>query len=214
MTDKTFDNCSFCGKHKDQVKKLIVGTNVGICNECVAFCDDLLKEEKNNDTEPSAIELDPTAIKKYLDQYVIGQDQAKVALSVAVANHYKRIDNIVQSIEVEKSNVLVLGPTGSGKTLLAKSIARYLDVPFIIADATSLTEAGYVGDDVETMISRLLQAAKGDVKEKAVASEGVPGKDQENGSIGMVRTGEARQEDAYPMAFFAVRQFLHEEAEA
>jgi ATP-dependent Clp protease ATP-binding subunit ClpX len=164
MTDKTFDNCSFCGKHKDQVKKLIVGTNVGICNECVAFCDDLLKEEKTDEVETSAIELDPTAIKKYLDQYVIGQDQAKIALSVAVANHYKRIDNIVQSIEVEKSNVLVLGPTGSGKTLLAKSIARYLDVPFVIADATSLTEAGYVGDDVETMISRLLQAAKGDVK--------------------------------------------------
>ena len=141
MTDKTFDNCSFCGKHKDQVKKLIVGTNVGICNECVAFCDDLLKEEKTDEVETSAIELDPTAIKKYLDQYVIGQDQAKIALSV-----------------------LVLGPTGSGKTLLAKSIARYLDVPFVIADATSLTEAGYVGDDVETMISRLLQAAKGDVK--------------------------------------------------
>lgn len=163
MTNKTFDNCSFCGKHKDQVKKLIVGTDVGICNECVSFCDDLLKEEKLEDKEVKSIELDPTAIKQYLDQYVIGQEQAKISISVAVTNHYKRIDNHVKSIEVEKSNVLVLGPTGSGKTLLAKTIAKYLDVPFVIADATSLTEAGYVGDDVETMISRLLQQSKGDV---------------------------------------------------
>ena len=163
MTNKTFDNCSFCGKHKDQVKKLIVGTDVCICNECVSFCDDLLKEEKLEDKEVKSIELDPTAIKQYLDQYVIGQEQAKISISVAVTNHYKRIDNHVKSIEVEKSNVLVLGPTGSGKTLLAKTIAKYLDVPFVIADATSLTEAGYVGDDVETMISRLLQQSKGDV---------------------------------------------------
>lgn len=163
MADKTFDNCSFCGKHKDQVKKLIVGSDVGICNECVTFCSDLLIEESSDQEPTTSIELDPTAIKSYLDQYVIGQHQAKINLSVAVANHYKRIDHPVKSIEVEKSNVLVLGPTGSGKTLLAKTIAKYLDVPFVIADATSLTEAGYVGDDVETMISRLVQAAKGDV---------------------------------------------------
>lgn len=164
MADKTLDSCNFCGKHKDQVKKLIVGTNVGICNECVNFCDELLKEDPPEEDKSSALDLDPVAIKNYLDQYAIGQDSAKIGLSVAVANHYKRIDNSVKSIEVEKSNVLVLGPTGSGKTLLARTIAKYLDVPFVIADATSLTEAGYVGDDVETMISRLLQVAKGDVK--------------------------------------------------
>lgn len=163
MSEKTFTECSFCGKHKDQVKKLIVGGDVGICNECVTFCDELLREEAESEDKVTT-ELDPTKIKDYLDQYIIGQHRAKMNLSVAVANHYKRINHQVKSVEVEKANVLVLGPTGSGKTLLARTIARHLDVPFVIADATSLTEAGYVGDDVESMIARLLQAAKGDVE--------------------------------------------------
>lgn len=165
MNTQTFTECSFCGKSKDQVKKLIVGHNVGICNECVDYCEELLKDEKelptNNSTEHSL--LNPIAIKAFLDQYVVGQHNAKIALSVAIANHYKRINHPVQDLEVEKANVMILGPTGCGKTLLAKTVARYLDVPFAIADATSLTEAGYVGDDVETLISRLLQAADGDV---------------------------------------------------
>lgn len=163
MSEKTFTECSFCGKHKDQVKKLIVGGDVGICNECVTFCDELLREDSAEEVKITS-ELDPTAIKDYLDQYVIGQHKAKMNLAVAVANHYKRINHQIKSVEVEKANVLVLGPTGSGKTLLARTISRYLDVPFVIADATSLTEAGYVGDDVESMITRLLQAAKGDVE--------------------------------------------------
>jgi ATP-dependent Clp protease ATP-binding subunit ClpX len=160
-----YQHCSFCGKHKDTVKKLIVGDRVGICNECVTLCEDLLSGE---DTEPTTEivtnPLDPREIKKFLDQYVIGQHAAKTVLSVAIVNHYKRINNPNSDIEIEKSNILMLGPTGSGKTLLARSVARYLDVPFAIADATSLTEAGYVGDDVESMISRLLQAAGGDVE--------------------------------------------------
>ena len=161
---ETLDNCSFCGKHKDSVAKLIVGADVSICNECVDLCETLLKEdipvkakEVTDDT------LDPRAIKDHLDQYVIGQDHAKMVLSVAIANHYKRIANADPDVEIEKANILMLGPTGSGKTLLARTVARYLDVPFVIADATSLTEAGYVGDDVESLINRLFAAAGGDV---------------------------------------------------
>jgi ATP-dependent Clp protease ATP-binding subunit ClpX len=158
-------SCSFCGKHKDAVKKLIVGDKVGICNECVHLCQDLLERESPADSETfDTPELDPKEIKSFLDQYVIGQDQAKIMLSVAIVNHYKRINNPDPSVEIEKSNVLLLGPTGSGKTLLAKSVARYLDVPFAIADATSLTEAGYVGDDVESLISRLYIESKGDIE--------------------------------------------------
>lgn len=158
-TDK-LENCSFCGKHKDAVSKLIVGDAVAICNECVDLCQTLLKDDVV--TAPSSTpSLDPTVIKAHLDQYVIGQDAAKVVLSVAIANHYKRIN--AGSTEIEKTNILMLGPTGSGKTLLARSVARYLDVPFVIADATSLTEAGYVGDDVESLISRLYAAADYDV---------------------------------------------------
>ena len=154
--------CSFCAKHKDAVAKLIVGEDVAICNECVELCETLLKDE--NITSPvSPAVMDPEHIKNHLDQYVIGQDRAKQVLSVAVVNHYKRITNPNPDIEVEKCNILMLGPTGSGKTLLAKTVARYLDVPFVIADATSLTEAGYVGDDVESLISRLFAAAGGDV---------------------------------------------------
>ncbi len=163
-SSETLDNCSFCGKHKDSVAKLIVGADVSICNECVDLCETLLKDdipvkakEVNDDT------LDPRAIKDHLDQYVIGQDHAKMVLSVAIANHYKRIANADPAVEIEKANILMLGPTGSGKTLLARTVARYLDVPFVIADATSLTEAGYVGDDEESLINRLFSAAGGDV---------------------------------------------------
>lgn len=154
--------CSFCAKHKDAVAKLIVGEDVAICNECVELCETLLKDE-NITSQVSPTVMDPEHIKNHLDQYVIGQDRAKQVLSVAVVNHYKRITNPNPDIEVEKCNILMLGPTGSGKTLLAKTVARYLDVPFVIADATSLTEAGYVGDDVESLISRLFAAAGGDV---------------------------------------------------
>ena len=165
-TIDTIDTCSFCGKHKDQVRKLIVGETVGICNECVEFCEGLLKDEVADLLKPVdsvAAKLDPVAIKEYLDQYVIGQDAAKIMLSVAIVNHYKRINNPPKDLRIDKANVLMLGPTGSGKTLLAKTVAQYLDVPFAIADATSLTEAGYVGDDVESLIVRLHQAADGDV---------------------------------------------------
>jgi len=154
--------CSFCAKHKDAVAKLIVGEDVAICNECVELCETLLKDE-NITSQVSPAVMDPEHIKNHLDQYVIGQNRAKQVLSVAVVNHYKRITNPNPDIEVEKCNILMLGPTGSGKTLLAKTVARYLDVPFVIADATSLTEAGYVGDDVESLISRLFAAAGGDV---------------------------------------------------
>ncbi len=157
-------SCSFCGKHKDAVTKLIVGEGVAICNEWVELCETLLKDENFAGTVSTPVVLDPEHIKNHLDQYVIGQERAKQVLSVAVVNHYKRISNPGTDTEIEKCNILMLGPTGSGKTLLARSVARYLDVPFVIADATSLTEAGYVGDDVESLISRLFAAAGGDVE--------------------------------------------------
>ena len=164
-TPETLDNCSFCGKHKDSVAKLIVGNEVSICNECVDLCQTLLKDELPVKVKDATDEtLDPRAIKEHLDQYVIGQSHAKMVLSVAIANHYKRIANADPDTEIEKADILMLGPTGSGKTLLARTVARYLDVPFVIADATSLTEAGYVGDDVESLITQLYTAAGGDVK--------------------------------------------------
>ena len=164
-TPETLDNCSFCGKHKDSVAKLIVGNEVSICNECVDLCQTLLKDELPVKVKDATDEtLDPRAIKEHLDQYVIGQSHAKMVLSVAIANHYKRIANAHPDTEIKKANILMLGPTGSGKTLLARTVARYLDVPFVIADATSLTEAGYVGDDVESLITQLYTAAGGDVK--------------------------------------------------
>ena len=160
-----FQECSFCGKHKSVVKKLIVGEKTAICNDCVELCNELLLDESDsiNDLQNVKTSLYPDDIKSFLDRYVIGQEHAKMILSVAVSNHYKRINNKDSNIKIQKSNVLVLGPTGSGKTLLAKTVAEYLDVPFVVADATSLTEAGYVGDDVESMIVRLLAAADGDV---------------------------------------------------
>ena len=166
MASDLHNTCSFCGKHKDSVKKLIVGEKVGICNECVDFCQGLLVDESPQivtDETVTPRKLDPVVLKEYLDQYVIGQDSAKIMLSVAIVNHYKRINKTTNEPELEKANVLMLGPTGSGKTLLAKSVARYLDVPFAIADATSITEAGYVGDDVESLITRLYTAANGDI---------------------------------------------------
>ena len=155
--------CSFCGKHKDQIGKLIVSHDVAICNECVDLCQNLLHDNKKVATEKttSIAVPDPHDIRNYLDEYVIGQDQAKVVLAVAIANHYKRISR--PGTDVTKSNILMVGSTGTGKTLLAKTVARYLQVPFVIADATCLTEAGYVGDDVESMIARLYTAANGDV---------------------------------------------------
>lgn len=162
MKNNSIESCSFCGKSKDEVAKLIVGVEVAICNECVDLCEGLLKEDPPAKPE-SAPTLDPVMIKAHLDQYVIGQDNAKRVLAVAIANHYKRISNPDKNTEIEKVNILMLGPTGSGKTLLARSVARYLDVPFVIADATSLTEAGYVGDDVESLVSRLYAAADYDV---------------------------------------------------
>jgi len=161
-SNEALDNCSFCGKHKDAVTKLIVGESVAICNECVELCDTLLRDEVEVSTSTDFV-LDPELIKEHLDRYVVGQEQAKQVLSVAVVNHYKRISNPDPTVEIEKCNILMLGPTGSGKTLLAKTVARYLDVPFVIADATSLTEAGYVGDDVESLISRLYAESGGDV---------------------------------------------------
>ena len=164
MTSDINNFCSFCAKHKDAVKKLIVGDHVGICNECVSLCVDLLEDKVTEKTSSTETTLDPREIKTYLDQYVIGQDRAKILLSVAIVNHYKRISHDKSQIELDKSNILMLGPTGSGKTLLARTVARFLDVPFVIADATSLTESGYVGDDVESLISKLLAAADGDVE--------------------------------------------------
>lgn len=159
-----FQECSFCGKHKSIVKKLIVGEDIAICNDCVEMCVELLKDNEPIESDGKTTSLYPDDIKAFLDQYIIGQDHAKMILSVAVSNHYKRINNKSENITVQKSNVLILGPTGSGKTLLAKTVAKYLDVPFVVADATSLTEAGYVGDDVESMIIRLVAAADGDVE--------------------------------------------------
>jgi ATP-dependent Clp protease ATP-binding subunit ClpX len=160
--------CSFCGKSKDTVKKFISGPNVYICNECVALCNEILAEEEEREETDRFTEVPtPSEIKETLDEYVIGQEMAKKTLSVAVYNHYKRVNhcNLVEDVEIEKSNILLLGPTGVGKTLLAQTLARILQVPFTIADATTLTEAGYVGEDVENILVRLLQAGDYNVAE-------------------------------------------------
>ena len=160
--------CSFCGKNQSEVKKLIAGPSVYICDECVSLCNDIIKEDlTEKDSEGTEKKLPiPAEIKSILDDYVIGQDQAKKILSVAVYNHYKKLKDTVKKDDVElgKSNILLLGPTGSGKTLLAQTLARLLDVPFTIADATTLTEAGYVGEDVENIIQKLLQNCDYDVE--------------------------------------------------
>jgi len=163
--ENKINHCSFCGNHKDVVKKLIVSESVAICSDCIDLCNKLISDDTTVVSEPQQkIEYDALAIKDYLDQYVIGQRDAKMVLSVAIANHYKRITQPPKDLEISKGNILLIGPTGSGKTLLAKTVAKYLNVPFVVADATSLTEAGYVGDDVESMISMLVSAAGGDIK--------------------------------------------------
>jgi len=166
--EKQLNHCSFCNNHKDKVKKLIVGDDVAICSECIDLCLHLMEEESVAEDVETKQELnvkyDPCTIKDFLDLHVIGQDNAKTILSVAIANHYKRITHPPKDLEIQKGNVLLIGPTGSGKTLLAKTVAKYLEVPFVVADATSLTEAGYVGDDAESMISMLVNAANGDAK--------------------------------------------------
>ena len=150
--------CSFCGKSKDSVRKFISGPSVYICNECVALCNEILAEEEEREQPEAQVPtLTPMEIKDVLDQYVIGQDSAKKSLAVAVYNHYKRVNHqgVLDDVEVEKANILLLGPTGVGKTLLAQTLARILNVPFTIADATTLTEAGYVGEDVENILVQM-----------------------------------------------------------
>ena len=165
--------CSFCGKSQDEVKKLIAGPTVYICDECVELCNDIIAEEYEREESARATQIPkPSEIKSYLDQYVVGQERAKKVLSVAVHNHYKRIELKLDKndVELQKSNILMIGPTGSGKTLLAQTLARILNVPFTIADATTLTEAGYVGEDVENILVSLIQAADYDIEK---ASRGI-----------------------------------------
>ncbi len=168
-TDQFF--CSFCGKNQKEVKKLIAGPSVYICNECIKLCSEIIEDEekeKSEEIEESKEFMVPKEIKSMLDSYVIEQDQAKKVLSVAVYNHYKRLASVIEKtsddVEIQKSNVLIIGPTGCGKTLLAQTLARFLDVPFAIADATALTEAGYVGEDVENIVLSLVQNADYDVE--------------------------------------------------
>ena len=167
--DKKDVRCSFCGRAQDEVKRLIAGPNAYICNECVGICAELIEEEQGNQEAGERFDLNgdlptPAEMKAALDQYVIGQDRAKIALCVAVYNHYKRIMFPQDDVEIQKSNILMIGPTGSGKTHLAQTLARSMKVPFAIADATTLTEAGYVGEDVENILLRLIQAADFDVE--------------------------------------------------
>jgi ATP-dependent Clp protease ATP-binding subunit ClpX len=160
--------CSFCGKSKDSVKKFISGPSVYICNECISLCNEILAEEEEREAQDAVVpSLTPVEIKEILDQYVIGQELAKRALAVAVYNHYKRVNHqgVLDEVEIDKANILLIGSTGVGKTLLAQTLARLLHVPFTIADATTLTEAGYVGEDVENILVRLLQASDFNIAE-------------------------------------------------
>ncbi|MCX7971343.1 MAG: ATP-dependent Clp protease ATP-binding subunit ClpX [Negativicutes bacterium] len=169
MTDKVEKmlKCSFCGKFQDQVKRLVAGPGVYICDECIVLCNEIIEEETPLAIEKALSDLPkPKEIKTTLDEYVVGQERAKIALSVAVYNHYKRIscDNKASDVELQKSNILMVGPTGCGKTLLAQTLAKILNVPFAMADATTLTEAGYVGEDVENILLKLVQAADYDIE--------------------------------------------------
>lgn len=169
-TNGSLLRCSFCGKNQNEVKKLIAGPGVYICDECIDLCTDIIEEEKGrDDTTAQAFKVPkPSEIKHFLDEYVIGQDPAKKAISVAVHNHYKRINHLKgrkkDDVEIAKSNILLVGPTGSGKTYIAQTVAKILNVPFAMADATALTEAGYVGEDVENVVLNLLQAADYDIE--------------------------------------------------
>jgi len=168
MTEKAEFHCSFCGTHKDNVQKLIVGESVAICSDCVVLCQTLIEDEQQeSSTKKSDVieKVEPYAILRHLNKWVVGQQSAKEVLAVAITNHYKRVFNPApKGLTIHKGNVLLLGPTGCGKTLLAQTVAKYLNVPFIVADATNLTEAGYVGEDVESMLSVLLARADGDVE--------------------------------------------------
>ena len=168
VTDDRQLRCSFCGKSKDSVKKFISGPSVYICNECVSLCNEILAEEEEREAADQVVPSPtPAEIKEVLDQYVIGQEEAKRSLSVAVYNHYQRVNHqgVLDEVEIDKANTLLIGPTGVGKTLLAQTLARMLHVPFTIADATTLTEAGYVGEDVENILVRLLQSADYNISE-------------------------------------------------
>ncbi len=168
MTSDKHLRCSFCGKSKESVKKFISGPNVYICNECISLCNEILAEEEEREAQEQTVPSPtPEEIKAVLDQYVIGQEAAKKTLAVSVYNHYKRVNHqgVLDDVEIDKANILLMGPTGVGKTLLALTLARMLHVPFTIADATTLTEAGYVGEDVENILVRLLQAADFNVAE-------------------------------------------------
>jgi ATP-dependent Clp protease ATP-binding subunit ClpX len=165
--DKKQLRCSFCGKTQEQVKRLIAGPGVYICDECIDLCQEIIEEEFEDDLDEVIKDIPkPKEIKEFLDQYVISQEDAKKSMAVAVYNHYKRINHTSRDddVELQKSNILLIGPTGSGKTLLAQTLARMLNVPFAIADATSLTEAGYVGEDVENILLKLIQAADFDIE--------------------------------------------------
>jgi ATP-dependent Clp protease ATP-binding subunit ClpX len=157
-------SCDFCGKGKEDVEKLVVGSNGSICNECVTLCDRILKDQKGKVKNDHLNQFNPVRIKEYLDEFIIGQDEAKISVCVGVSQHYKRISSFTSYVDLDKSNVMLMGPTGCGKTLMVKKIAEFIDVPFAHCDANTLTEAGYVGDDVETVIQQLLLRADGDVE--------------------------------------------------